>query len=191
MLRMQLSVRVGLGFAPAWCRACRRGRNGSRVHQWRLPSRGANHWCRWSLRAASGAPGRSTRHMLRSSEPGIDNVEEASRASEEARLCFTDSGAAEDRRKPFEHGTEYPAHHERYDAAARSEWRGPERTQRSMGIKGTYDAREHESQAAHAMRAAPRSDAAEGARAPGAGDWNREAHEISAQEDAHANASSI
>jgi hypothetical protein len=42
---------------------------------------------------------RCARRMLRSSEAGIDIVEKASGASEEARLCCTDGGAAEDRRE--------------------------------------------------------------------------------------------
>ncbi|KAJ7489055.1 hypothetical protein FB451DRAFT_1223624 [Mycena latifolia] len=49
--------------------------------------------------AASGAPGRSARRMLRSSEAGTDSVEKAPGASEEARLCRADGGAAGDRRE--------------------------------------------------------------------------------------------
>ncbi|KAJ7815901.1 hypothetical protein B0H14DRAFT_3148859 [Mycena olivaceomarginata] len=47
-------------------------------------------------RAASGRAGRSARRMLRSSEAGVDSVEKASGASEEARLCCMDGGVAKD-----------------------------------------------------------------------------------------------
>ncbi|KAJ7865117.1 hypothetical protein B0H14DRAFT_3133466 [Mycena olivaceomarginata] len=46
--------------------------------------RGVEREGRWFPRAASGAPGRCARRMLRSNEAGIDSVEKASGASEEA-----------------------------------------------------------------------------------------------------------
>jgi hypothetical protein len=101
VLNVQLVVRVRFGFAPAWCRARGRGRNG-RARLWRFPSRGTDlARCRGAVdgppRAASGAPGRGAHHMLRSSEAGIDSAKRASGASEEAQLCRTDGGVAEDR----------------------------------------------------------------------------------------------